>query len=513
MSSFSNNLIQNPQTSHAIQQVQQNSASTNFNSTLINDSMKPLDDPKYLWQNSFYFQQIQEQSKMPVKQKSKKNEIFQFTNQFLYGTYMPPYYSVLNFPLMEKLVLHQKNPKAPLAKLLMMHKELIDQERELFDQWLSSIWEENLKNRRLTVIPHVEEYIKSAYNFSNCYIKSHYNGKYTSKMKIDYNREECEMEYKVEMVHCLRVKKSNMVCSIQLPKIDITDVESKISFKDHVYIPPQKSQFIKDELCHELMKEHSCEISMCLSSLKHIMSLEKPNSVWLIPVNINTDIDNLKTVHIGGALSTGHFSQQDKSLYYLRKELKRKFRELVLEDENGEEQNGSIYNYDKWNLNVNEINGILKKSFNILIRNKPHIRSFKKSNHEQPESVLMPKVEYQPEFGFEKLCEEQLIEYWLDTYFRNPKTKITLFSVQYNMDIMMVKKCLNIENCSENLERVKKMRLQRLYITLDKLSKLDTGEYVLLHNPKKPFQVEVYQLSTFIWRFQFIKYVLCLTTD
>jgi hypothetical protein len=27
-------------------------------------------------------------------------------------------------------------------------------------------------------------------------------------MKIDYNREECEMEYKVEMVHCLRVKKS-----------------------------------------------------------------------------------------------------------------------------------------------------------------------------------------------------------------------------------------------------------------------------------------------------------------
>jgi hypothetical protein len=66
------------------------------------------------------------------------------------------------------------------------------------------------------------------------------------------------------------------------------------------------------------------------------------------------------------------------------------------------------------------------------------------------------------------------------------------------MDIMMVKKCLNIENCSENLERVKKMRLQRLYITLDKLSKLDTGEYVLLHNPKKPFQVEVYQLSTFV---------------
>lgn len=33
-------------------------------------------------------------------------------------------------------------------------------------------------------------------------------------------------------------------------------------------------------------------------------------------------------VFIGGALSTGHFSQQEKSLYYLRKELKRQFREL-----------------------------------------------------------------------------------------------------------------------------------------------------------------------------------------
>lgn len=46
----------------------------------------------------------------------------------------------------------------------------------------------------------------------------------------------------------------------------------------------------------------------------------------------------------------------------------------VLESENSEEQNYSKYNYDKWNLNVNEINGVLKKSFNILIRNKPHIR-------------------------------------------------------------------------------------------------------------------------------------------
>lgn len=38
----------------------------------------------------------------------------------------------------------------------------------------------------------------------------------------------------------------------------------------------------------------------------------------------------------------------------------------------------------------------------------------------------MPKVEYQPEFGFEKLCDEQVVEYWLDTHFRYPKTKLTL---------------------------------------------------------------------------------------
>lgn len=37
------------------------------------------------------------------------------------------------------------------------------------------------------------------------------------------------------------------------------------------------------------------------------------------------------------------------------------------------------------------------------------------------------------------------------------------------------------------------MYLQRLYLTLDKLSQLDKGEYVMLHNPKKPFQVEIYQ--------------------
>jgi len=38
----------------------------------------------------------------------------------------------------------------------------------------------------------------------------------------------------------------------------------------------------------------------------------------------------------------------------------------------------------------------------------------------------MPKVEYQPEFGFEKVSEEQLVEYWLDTNFRCPKTKLAL---------------------------------------------------------------------------------------
>lgn len=38
----------------------------------------------------------------------------------------------------------------------------------------------------------------------------------------------------------------------------------------------------------------------------------------------------------------------------------------------------------------------------------------------------MPKIEYQPEFGFEKITEEQLVEYWLDTYFRTPKSKLIL---------------------------------------------------------------------------------------
>lgn len=37
------------------------------------------------------------------------------------------------------------------------------------------------------------------------------------------------------------------------------------------------------------------------------------------------DTDKRKTIYVGGSLSTGHFSQQEKSLYYLRKELKKKF--------------------------------------------------------------------------------------------------------------------------------------------------------------------------------------------
>lgn len=48
---------------------------------------------------------------------------------------------------------------------------------------------------------------------------------------------------------------------------------------------------------------------------------------------------------------------------------------------------------------------------------------------------------------------------------------------------------------SINLENEKQMYFQRLYLTLDKLDQLDAGEYVMLHNPKKPFQVELYQSS------------------
>lgn len=45
-----------------------------------------------------------------------------------------------------------------------MYKELIEQEHELFGTWLSTLWEDNLKTRRLNVIPYIEDYIKSACN-------------------------------------------------------------------------------------------------------------------------------------------------------------------------------------------------------------------------------------------------------------------------------------------------------------------------------------------------------------
>lgn len=45
-----------------------------------------------------------------------------------------------------------------------MYKEIIDHEREIFEDWLSNLWEENLKNRRLNSIPFIEKYIESACN-------------------------------------------------------------------------------------------------------------------------------------------------------------------------------------------------------------------------------------------------------------------------------------------------------------------------------------------------------------
>jgi len=48
-----------------------------------------------------------------------------------------------------------------------MHKEIIEHEREIFNRWLSNLWEENLKNRRLNAIPFIENYIKSACNVRN----------------------------------------------------------------------------------------------------------------------------------------------------------------------------------------------------------------------------------------------------------------------------------------------------------------------------------------------------------
>lgn len=41
----------------------------------------------------------------------------------------------------------------------------------------------------------------------------------------------------------------------------------------------------------------------------------------------------------------------------------------------------------------------------------------------------------------------------------------------------------------------KQMHLQRLHQTIDKLTQLDEGEYFMLHNPKSPFEVNLYQSS------------------
>lgn len=68
---------------------------------------------------------------------------------------------------------------------------------------------------------------------------------------------------------------------------------------------------------------------------------------------------------------------------------------------------------------------------------------------------------------------------------------IFLVSVQYNMDIMMIKKNNPIEDLISDAN--KQMYLQRLYQTLDKCLQLDEGQYMMLHNPKKPFEIELFQ--------------------
>lgn len=452
----------------------------------------PLYDINDLYQNAQCFKKNPELGNKKKKQKSKKNNKFQITTQFLFGEHMPPYYSVLNHTLMNKLLMHLKNPNAPTAKVFRMYKEIIDHEREIFMDWLSNLWEENLKNRRLHSIPFIEKYIKSACNFSNDYIKSYYGGTYSSKMKIDYNiRDEVKVDT-VEMKYCKRLQSAE-INSITLPLVtDIENPETKVSFIDGVFDPPQKNPFIEDECCRKLSKEHSINVNICLSSMKNIMNLEKSNSLWIIPVNIDIDIDESKTIYIGGALCTGHFSQQEKSWYYLRKELKKKFRKPL--PNKTVQNNCNNYNYDKWMLNVNNTDGI-EKSFNILVRNKPHGIQQQFKPHNTP-TVIIPKIEYQPEFGFEKVSEEQLIEYWLDTNFRCPKTKLALVSVQHNMDLMQVKYAME-ETESLNSNGKDQKYLQRLYLTLDKLTQLGKGEYVLLHNPKKPFHVDLYQSSVY----------------
>lgn len=44
---------------------------------------------------------------------------------------------------------------------------------------------------------------------------------------------------------------------------------------------------MQDELCQSLSKENCSDINICLSSIKRIMHLEKANSLWMIPINID----------------------------------------------------------------------------------------------------------------------------------------------------------------------------------------------------------------------------------
>lgn len=50
--------------------------------------------------------------------------------------------------------------------------------------------------------------ITIVFQFSNNYIKTHYNGTYRSKIKIMYNREDDIVTNKVEMTYCQRLKPS-----------------------------------------------------------------------------------------------------------------------------------------------------------------------------------------------------------------------------------------------------------------------------------------------------------------
>jgi len=40
---------------------------------------------------------------------------------------------------------------------------------------------------------------------------------------------------------------------------------------------------------------------------------------------------------------------------------------------------------------------------------------------------------------------------------------------------------------------IKQKLLHRLYLTIDKLSQFDRGDYLLLHNPRKKLQIEIYK--------------------